>query len=184
MRRVALFAAAMLCAANASAEPPKALYRLSSPDVGQPWHLHAKDGALVCELPCEAWVGAQSGDYLVVHDDPKKVWRVDLPSREPNGAHVAMTARVGRGSPALGALGDVLAFGGAAAAVAGLALLVISFGEIAANLDANVVPNVAVGGPLLAAGAIFASVGLYLRDHNKAAASHVVVTPTSLTARF
>src|ERR1700744_2524604 len=101
MRRVLAFAVVMVGAAEARAEPPKTLYQLSSPDVGQAWHLHAKDGALVCELPCEAWVGAQSGDYLVVHDDPKKVWRLSLPNDEPDGAHVSMTARVGKGSPAL-----------------------------------------------------------------------------------
>ena len=48
MRRVGAFAVVTLCAAVAHAEPPKTtVYELSSPDVGQAWHLHAKDGASI-----------------------------------------------------------------------------------------------------------------------------------------
>jgi len=168
--------------ATAHAEPPKALYELSSPDVGQPWHLHAKDGALVCELPCEAWVSTRSGDYLVVHD-PKKVWRVELPSTPPSdGAHVSMTARVGKGSPVLGALGDVLAVGGAASSVAGIVLLGMSFFNLI-EPDAAAT-YLTIGAPLAIGGAILAVVGLYLTDHNRPAASHIVVTPTAIAGRF
>jgi hypothetical protein len=192
MRRVGLFAVVTLCAAEARAEPPKTLYELSSPDVGQPWHLHAKDGALVCELPCEAWVGARSGDYLVVHDDPKKVWRLNLPNDEPDGAHVSMTARIGKGSPALGALGDVLAIGGAAAAFGGLFSLVVSFVNLIEGSGCDgpcgalqtAATTAEVGIPLVIGGSMLAVVGIYLTDHNKSAASHIVVTPTSIAGRF
>ncbi|HEX4516053.1 MAG TPA: hypothetical protein VH054_21035 [Polyangiaceae bacterium] len=188
MRRVALFAVVTLCAAEARAEPPKTLYELSSPDVGQPWHLHAKDGALVCELPCEAWVGARSGDYLVVHDDPKKVWRVDLPST-PDGDHVSMTARIGKGSPALGAFGEVLAIGGAAAGVSGVALLVASLFSLSCSSTSpcdttNAVTYATVAVPLIVAGGILASIGIYLTDHNRSASGHVVVTPMSIAGTF
>jgi hypothetical protein len=184
MRRVIMFAAVTLCAAEAHAEPPKTVYELSSPDVGQAWHLHAKDGAFVCALPCEASIGEHSGDYLVVHDDDsKKVWRVNLPSSE-DAMHVSMTARIGKGSPALGALGDAFAFGGALAGVGGLAMLVVSFGNLAADLGENAATYAGIGVPLLVSGAIFAVVGLYLSDHNKPASSHIVVTPTSIAGRF
>ncbi len=188
MRRVGLFAVVTLCAAEARAEPPKTLYELSSPDVAQPWHLHAKDGALVCELPCEAWVGARSGDYLVVHDDPKKVWRLDLPSDE-DAAHVSMTARVGKGSPALGMFGEVLAIGGAAAGVSGVALLVASLFSLSCSSSTpcdttNAVTYATVGVPLIVVGGILAVAGVYLTDHNKSASSHIIVTPTSIAGTF
>lgn len=193
MRRVIAFAVVTLCVARAHAEPPKTLYELSSPDVGQDWHLHAKDGTFVCALPCEASVGEHSGDYLVVHDDPKKVWRVDLPNAA-DGSRVAMTARIGKGSPALGAFGEVLAVGGAAAGVAGVALLIASLLTIDSgcnDLDPSPCGNVpdavtyaAIGAPLVIGGAILATIGLWLTDHNKGASSHVVVTPTSIVGRF
>jgi hypothetical protein len=195
MRRVIGFAVVTLCAAEARAEPPKTVYELSSPDVGQDWHLHAKDGTFVCALPCEAAVGAHSGDYLVVHDDVKKVWRVNLPSSE-DAAHVSMTARVGKGSPALGMFGDVLALSGAAAGVGGVALLVASLIQWSTSggcLDAksntcngspDALLDVEIGVPLVVVGTIFAVAGLYLSDHNKPASSHIVVTPTSIAGRF
>lgn len=191
MRSAAVGLVCFLATVSARAEPPKTVYELSSPDVGQDWHLHAKDGTFVCALPCEASVGAHSGDYLVVHDEPKNVWRVNLPSSE-DAAHVSMTARVGKGSPALGTLGDVLALTGAAAGVSGVALLVASLFQFASSacLDGcnsgtpEVVLDLEIGAPLLVAGSILAVVGLYLSDHNKPASSHIVVTPTSIAGRF
>jgi hypothetical protein len=196
MRRVITFAVVTLCAAEARAEPPKTLYELSSPDVGQAWHLHAKDGTFVCALPCEASVGEHSGDYLVVHeDDAKKVWRVNLPSSE-DAARVSMTARVGKGSPALGTFGEMLAVGGAAAGLSGVAMLVVSLINVTTGCGADVDPAApctrmsdgvtyaAIGAPLAVGGTILAMVGLYLTDHNKSASSHIVITPTSIAGRL
>jgi hypothetical protein len=191
----AMFVGVLVASGVARAEPPKVKYELTSPDVGVPWHLHAKDGAFVCELPCDAWVGARSGDYLVVHDTPK-VWRVDLPSTLParDGEHVLVTPHVGKGSPALGALGTATAITGAVAVFTGIVLLGVSFFDLAAGCDAALPGpcyaaltaslTAQVGAPLFAAGAVLAVVGVYLMEHNRAASMRVHVGPTSLAVRF
>jgi len=171
------------CVTGCASAPPSARvrYALASPDVGEAWHLHAKDGTLVCELPCEAEVGENSGDYLVVHEP--KVWRVNLPNALPTdpGGSVRMEARVGKGSPALATLGYALGIVGAGAAAAGLGAGVYDFVHGFRAVDDNVL---AAAGVLLGVGAILGVVGVYLTDHNQGASAHIVVTPTSFGGSF
>ncbi len=178
------------CAPNAS-DASRVRYALASPDVGETWHLHTKDGTFVCELPCEAWVGEKSGDYLVVHEP--RVWRVNLPSELPAspGGSVVMDAHVGKGSPALGTFGTGLAITGAATAAAGIAIGVGDFISLFTNcaddgscFQGSTGAIMGVAGALLGAGAILGVVGVYLMDHNRGARSHIVVTPTSLSGSF
>jgi hypothetical protein len=186
----------MLAGCAADAPNARVKYSLSSPDVGQAWHLHARDGTLLCELPCEEWIGAHSGSYLVVHEP--RVWRVNVPSAlpAPAGSSVVMEAHVGKGSPTLGAVGTTLGMTGAAIAFAGIVLGVADFIGFFSCGDALETPgsssssscpaatSFAIGGALLAAGAILGGIGFYWMEHNTSASAHIVVTPTSIAGRF
>ena len=177
-----LAAAIVFATAPALADSPGNLYELSSPDVGIAWHLHAKDGALICELPCEQSIAPRSGDYLVVHD-PTKSWRLDIPDaiQGGDGARVLLQARVGKGHPALGALGITLASVGATTTFGGLAVFGVGLfnGLSGCSVGSSGCPNfdfaataVPVGAILMAAGALLATAGVFLMEHNKAASSH------------
>jgi len=174
------------CSATTSAHQP-ALYELSSADVGVPWHLHARDGELVCELPCDARVAERSGDYVVVHDDAeplRKPWRLDLPS-SPTAEHVLLVTHVGKGSPALGTLGAVATFGGSTVAFAGIGIGLVTLfqffvGSTGDNTQMQNDPRptwLGVGAIMTGVGALLAVTGLYLIDHNKAATIQLHVLP-------
>ena len=180
------------CATSSAEKPPSVLYDLSSPDVGVAWHLHAKDGALLCELPCRETLPEQSGAWLGVHD-PKKSWRVDLPSMlpAPPGSRVLATAHVGTGSPALGTIGTISAVTGATFAVSGVALLLASLFSLSQGCvathptcssfdDATLYGE--IGAPMLIGGAILAVIGAYWKDHNEAPALRIV--PTGVGGTF
>jgi hypothetical protein len=179
---VVLFAAP----SPAKADPPKVFYEMSSPDVGTDWHLHAKDGALICELPCDAWLGEHTGSYLVVHD-PVKSWRVDMPSDlpAPPGTRVTVTPNVGKGHPALGAFGTTTAIVGATTAFTGITMLVVTLGILltSASPTNNNLGNFAiVGASLAVGGALIGAGGYYLADRNKSA--RVRFTPNGFAASF
>ncbi len=180
------------CASAAAEHPPTVTYALSSPDVGVAWHLHAKDGALLCALPCDRALPADSGAWLGDHD-PKKSWRLDVPSElpAPAGSRVFATAHVGKGNPALGTLGYMTAIPGATAAVAGVALLVASFISFTQGCSAtdtscthfdDAATFATIGAPLVGIGAVLSVVGVYLTDHNHAPTLHLV--PTGVAGTF
>lgn len=190
---IALSLAALTgCASVGSAE--RVTYDLSSPDVGVAWHLHGKDGSLLCELPCSAPLGADSGAWLGVHD-PKKSWRLDIPAElpAPAGSRVFATARVGKGTPALGTLGYILGVSGATSAVAGAALLVASLvslsegclptGSSSSCGDVDQATTFAtIGAPMLAGGAVLGVIGYWLLDHNRAPTLRIL--PTGVVGTF
>ena len=97
--------------------------------------------------------------------------------------------RVGKGSPALGTLGTVMAFTGAAAALAGVGLLV--FGGLTIRYfspDGDSAPwDASVGdaaGIMTLLGATMATAGVYLMEHNRGASVRVRVLPNSIAATF
>ena len=173
-----------------TAQPGQVTYELSSRDLVD-WHLHARDGRLVCVLPCEASIGEQSGDYLVVHD-PKKAWRVDIPSELPAaaGGRVTMEPRVGKGHPALGAFGMGVAVTGATIAATGVGLLLAGIATIqlcptgsTCNSDPTV--NLILSGSIVAAvGLVLGSAGFVLTERNKPAAVTIRVLPGSIAGTF
>jgi hypothetical protein len=170
------------CAAAGTTQPRSVLYELASPDVGYAWHLHARDGELLCELPCERWIGERSGSYVALHD-PKKSWRIDIPSAlpAPPGSRVAMDVHVGKGSPALGTLGFALGLVGAAAASAGIGLLLAGY----IHLEDPDGPSLfAAGGIMLGAGALLGVPGFWLTEHNRAPGVHVRVLANGLAGSF
>ena len=168
-------------------------YELSSPDVGVAWHLHAKDGALICALPCTAPLGASSDAWLGVHD-PKRSWRLDVPSDlAAPGSRVFATAHVGKGVPALETVGYVVGVSGTTAAVAGIILLLASFvyvtqgclaGESPCDNAEHAASFATVGIPAVAGGAILGVVGVTLLGNNRAPTLHVRVTPTGIAGTF
>ena len=166
-------------------------YELSSRDVGIDWHLHAKDGQLICVLPCEASIGAKSGDYLVVHD-PIKAWRVDIPSALPTspGGRVTMEPRIGKGHPALGAFGTGVAIAGATIVAAGVGLLLggivsIQPCPIGATCDTDTTVDLFVAGAIATGvGLVLAAGGFYLSEHNKSAAVTLRVLPGGIGGTF
>jgi hypothetical protein len=171
-----LLAGCLGCASSGGKE--RVLYDLSSPDVGVPWHLHARDGRLICELPCTAWLGADSGAWVGVHD-PKKAWRVDVPDELPAapGSRVFATAHVGKGTPVLETVGYVAGISGATAAVIGVALLVAAFvsagegcatGQTTCSHFDQAATFASIGAPALAGGAVFGVVGVTLLGKNRA----------------
>jgi hypothetical protein len=180
------------CASSGGKE--QVLYDLSSPDVGVPWHLHARDGALICKLPCTAWLGADSGAWIGVHD-PKRSWRLDVPSELPAapGSRVYATARVGKGAPALAPVGYVAGITGATAAVAGVILVLAAFaysaegclvGQTTCSNSEQATTFGEIGAPALAGGAVLGVVGVTLLGQNRAPTLHVRLTPSGVAGTF
>jgi hypothetical protein len=190
----AALAAVALAGCTHTSPGARNVYELSSPDIGVPWHLHAKGGELVCELPCDAPVAENSGTYLVVHD-PKKVWRVDLPTSLPggDGSHVEMRPHIGKGSPALGAFGTVVALVGATIAFTGIAMAVVNAptffsgcSDQAAVLCSRTATDAieVTGLVMTGVGAVLGAGGFYLMERNRPATAHVRVTPIGISGSF
>jgi hypothetical protein len=194
-RNVIVVSAALLglgCATSASSGSVR--YELASRDVGYAWHLHARDGALLCELPCEENVGENSGSYLVVHDR-QKAWRVEMPTTlpAPAGGRMSMEPRVGKGSPALGSFGTVLGITGAVTTAVGVVLLLTGIFDQTLwcpstggppTCTVEVPTFVGVGGALIAVGLIAGVSGFYLMEHNKAPKAYLHVLPSGITGVF
>jgi len=189
-----LLAGCVGCASASAGTPARVLYDLSSPDVGVAWHLHTKDGSLICALPCRAWLGADSGAWLGVHD-PKQSWRLDVPAELPArpGSRVFATAQVGKGTPVLEPIGQATAITGATAAVAGVGLLLAAFvysaqgcptGEQTCDNFDQATTYASIGAPALVGGAILGVVGVILLGGNRAPVLHVRPTPGGLSASF
>lgn len=178
-------AAGLLCGCSSSrttSEPRTVLVELSSPDEGYVWHLHARDGELLCELPCEHEIGQRSGTYLAVHD-PRKSWRIDLPSslQAPPGSHVSMAPHVGKGTPALGTLGTSLGIAGAASAAAGIGLLFAAYIHML-DPDGGTLFFSSMG--FLGAGVVMGVPGFWLEERNRASSLRVRFVGNGLVGSF
>lgn len=72
------------------------------PEDSQRWTLRDAGGALLCELPCQRWVGQSSGYYLQRERGPKtEVASVQVPGAVPfsPGSSASASYRAERGSP-------------------------------------------------------------------------------------
>jgi hypothetical protein len=179
------------CATTAG-PPARVTYVLSSPDKAVAWHLHGRDGALLCELPCSHALPADSGAWLGVHD-PKKSWRVNVPDDLPAapGSRVFATVHVGKGTPVLGTIGSIAAISGGTAAISGLVLLIASLAAFAQGCDAAA-PTCSnfdmattygsIGATGLVVGTVLGVLGAYWMEHDRAPTLHV--TPTGVAASF
>jgi len=179
---VAIGASAGCGATSSEREPRTALVELSSADEAYEWHLHARDGTLLCELPCEQWIGEHSGSYLAVHD-PAKSWRIDLPSSLPGppGSRVSMEPHAGKGSPAMGTVGTALGLVGAAAATVGIGLLFAGYIRLEYPEGLNLLGSGAI---LVPVGAVVGVPGVWLMEHNRASSVRVRVLPGGLVGTF
>lgn len=155
------------------------LYKFLSPSPAERWTLRDRGGNVLCELPCEKWLGEGSGTYLervpVGGDSPK---RVEIPAELPAPVGTTVSARphAGKGSPGLATVGGIGVSFGVLGLVLGPIFLFIGVGESQSQTGRDFE---AVGGVMTGVSAALFGIGLPLALTNAAPRLDLGFTPAT-----
>jgi hypothetical protein len=173
---------------QALSSPPRVdrfsvLYKFLPPSQQERWSLHAKNGSIICALPCEQWLGEHTGAYLerAPTTDDRSPRRVDVPELLPATIGSTVTARphAGKGSTGLSALGGVFAGTGALGVIGGAITLLVGAIDWANTTNgSNTGRDTAIaGGVITGVSAALLVAGIFLNKDNYAPHMDYSVAP-------